>query len=48
MVVWGALVVALVERLRRLLTAAAVRGRLERVTAALMVGFGLRLALEHR
>jgi threonine/homoserine/homoserine lactone efflux protein len=48
MVVWGALVVALVEQLRRLLASAAVRRRLERVTAALMVGFGLRLALEHR
>jgi threonine/homoserine/homoserine lactone efflux protein len=48
MVVWGALVVALVEQLRRLLASAAVRRRLERVAAALMVGFGLRLALEHR
>jgi len=48
MVVWGVLVVALVQQLRRALASAAVRRRLERVTAALMVGFGLRLALERR
>ncbi len=48
MVVWGVLVVALVQQLRRVLASATVRRRLERVTAALMVGFGLRLALERR
>jgi threonine/homoserine/homoserine lactone efflux protein len=48
MVVWGVVVVALVQQLRRILAAAAVRRRLERVTAGLMVGFGLRLALERR
>jgi hypothetical protein len=44
----GVVVVALVQQLRRMLAAAAVRRRLERVTAGLMVGFGLRLALERR
>ncbi|HZD73703.1 MAG TPA: LysE family translocator, partial [Actinomycetota bacterium] len=48
MVVWGVVVVVLVQQLRRVLAAAAVRRRLERVTAGLMVGFGLRLALERR
>jgi threonine/homoserine/homoserine lactone efflux protein len=48
MVVWGVVVVALVRQLRRMLAAPAVRRRLERVTAGLMVGFGLRLALERR
>jgi threonine/homoserine/homoserine lactone efflux protein len=48
MVVWGVVVVALVGQLRRVLAAPAVRRRLERVTAGLMVGFGLRLALERR
>lgn len=48
MVVWGVVVVALVGQLRRVLAAPAVRRRLERVTAGLMVGFGLRMALERR
>jgi threonine/homoserine/homoserine lactone efflux protein len=45
MVIWGVLVIALVQQLRRLLTSATVRRRMERVTATAMVGFGLRLAL---
>jgi threonine/homoserine/homoserine lactone efflux protein len=48
MVIWGVLVIALVQQLRRALTSATVRRRMERVTATAMVGFGLRLALERR
>jgi threonine/homoserine/homoserine lactone efflux protein len=48
MVIWGVLVIALVEQLRRVLTSATVRRRIERVTATALVGFGLRLALERR
>lgn len=43
---WAVLLIALLRRLRRLFASSAFRRRLERATATVLVGFGLRLALE--
>lgn len=47
-VVWLGAVVLLGGRLNNVVSRASVRRRIERLTGLVMIGFGLRLALEHR
>lgn len=47
-VIWLATIVVLGDRLNSVFTRPAVRRRLERITGVVMVGFGVRLAVERR
>jgi threonine/homoserine/homoserine lactone efflux protein len=47
-IVWLAALALLGERLSAVVSRASVRRRLERMTGLLMIGFGVRLALERR
>lgn len=47
-IVWLAAVVVLGDRLSVVVNRASVRRRMERLTGLVMIGFGLRLALERR
>jgi threonine/homoserine/homoserine lactone efflux protein len=47
-VAWLTLIAVLGDRLSVIVNRAAVRRRLERLTGIVMIGFGVRLALERR
>jgi threonine/homoserine/homoserine lactone efflux protein len=47
-IVWLTAIVLLGDRLNALVRRASVRRRMERLTGLVMIGFGVRLALERR
>ena len=47
-IVWLTAVALLGDRLKAVVSRASVRRRMERLTGLVMIGFGVRLALEHR